>query len=262
MRACEAKKQFLKVMRQFHRHQPWRVFADFCEMAALSLYNVVPQSHEVERQYSKVVEGYSPEEMELFPKLLALAVEALDREYCDFLGDVFQELELHNHWKGQFFTPLDVCKAIAAMQLDGVKAAIERKGFVTVQEPACGAGAMLIGLCEAMRDAGVNYQEHMHVTAIDVDPTAAQMCYIQLTLLHVPAVVFIGNTLSLELRQAYKTFAHHIGFWDSKLSRGHLLGYEPSGEPLLAEAPCEEQRAEPDVVLDPVQLDLFEEATA
>ena len=264
MRSSEAKKEFMKIMRQFHRHQPWRVFSDFCEMSALSLLNVLPRCEQIEQQYLKVAGGYEKEEIEYFPKLLSLVVEALEHEYRDFLGEVFQDLELSNHWKGQYFTPFDVCKAIARMNLDFMKETIESKGFVTVMEPACGAGAMIIGLCEALYDAEINYQEHVHVFAVDVDPTAAYMCYIQLTLLHVPAIVYVGNSLSLEMRKELPTFAHHCGFWGNKIRRGHLLGYEPDSDdrPEIETIKRTELPIKADVILEPVQLDLFKEETA
>ena len=44
------------------------------------------------------------------------------------------------------------------------------------------------------------------------------MCYLQLSLLHIPAEIVIGNTLSLEVRSVMRTPAHYLGFWDSKLA--------------------------------------------
>src|SRR5579863_8704513 len=43
-----------------------------------------------------------------------------------------------------------------------------------------------------------HYQKHLHVTAVDVDPKCVHMTYLQLSLLHVPAIVVHGNSLSLE----------------------------------------------------------------
>ena len=51
---------------------------------------------------------------------------------------------------------------------------IERgDGFITLCEPAVGAGAMVIAAAEAVTAGGHNHQRHMHVTAVDVDTTAA-----------------------------------------------------------------------------------------
>ena len=66
---------------------------------------------------------------------------------------------------------------------------------------------------------GVNYQQHLHVTCIDTDIKAVHMAYIQLSLLHVPAVVIHGNTISGECWGEWRTPAHVLGFWDVKLRR-------------------------------------------
>jgi hypothetical protein len=79
---------------------------------------------------------------------------------------------------------------------ESVKAIIGDHGFVTAMEPACGAGSMVIALAEAMRNLGINYQRHLHVTAIDIDPRAIHMAYVQFSLLHVPAHLMVGNSLS------------------------------------------------------------------
>jgi hypothetical protein len=45
------------------------------------------------------------------------------------------------------------------------------------------------------------------------------MCYIQLSLWGVPAVVVVGNTLANECREAFYTIGHHMGGWKWKLAR-------------------------------------------
>ena len=55
-----------------------------------------------------------------------------------------------------------------------------------------------IATAQALRDEGINYQQAMHATCIDIDATAVHMAYVQLTLLHIPVIVIHGNALSLE----------------------------------------------------------------
>lgn len=45
------------------------------------------------------------------------------------------------------------------------------------------------------------------------------MCYLQLSLWNVPAVVIVGNTLAMEVREAFYTPAHYLGFWSARLRR-------------------------------------------
>jgi len=44
------------------------------------------------------------------------------------------------------------------------------------------------------------------------------MCYLQLSLWHIPAEVIIGNTLSMEFRQKLYTPAHYLGNWSYRLT--------------------------------------------
>ena len=56
-----------------------------------------------------------------------------------------------------------------------------------------------------MREYGVNYQAVMEVQAIDIDVLCVDMCYIQLTLLHISAEVIHGNSLSFEVFRVWYT---------------------------------------------------------
>jgi len=38
---------------------------------------------------------------------------------------------------------------------------------------------------QEIRDACINYQQHLHVTAIDIDPKCVHMAYVQFALLHI-----------------------------------------------------------------------------
>ena len=202
-----------------HRHRPHSVFSDFCEMAALSMSNAVDLSQYAPREarYLEIVKGYSADEVARFPQMLACVTEALEARMHDCLGQLFMSLEMGNHWKGQFFTPYELAGLMARVTLHDAKEQSQQRGHITVMEPAAGAGAMVIAIADAMREQGLNYQQCLHVTAIDVDPTAAHMCYVQLALLHVPAVVVVGNSLSLEERGHWFTPAHVLGGWGQRL---------------------------------------------
>lgn len=232
-----------------HRHDLWRVFSDFVEMAALSIANRVDlrQYEPREARYMQLINAYEHDERKLFPDMLGALVEALEEKRTDVLGEVFMELELGNKWAGQFFTPQCICDLMAAFTLVGAAEQLERQEFITIHEPACGGGAMLIGVVNHLHEQGIDYQNRIHVSAIDLDLKAVHMAYIQLSLLGVPAVVIHGNSLTLEERSHWYTPAHLLGFWDSKLRRHARAEVEaaPSPAPIAAE---------------PVQASLFEVA--
>src|SRR5206468_2986523 len=160
--------------------------------------------------------------------------------YDDVLGKTFMELELANKDAGQFFTPYSLCQAMARMSVDdGIKSAIEQRGFVTVSDPACGGAATLIAFCEAVREAGLNPQTQVHVTAQDVDIRCVHMAYVQLSLLNIPAVVVCGNSLTLEERSRWYTPAHILGGWNWRLRAGRTDAKpdEPTPAPVAITAP-------------------------
>jgi len=87
------------------------------------------------------------------------------------------------------------------------------------QEPAVGSGAMIIALTEAILATGFNYQQLLQVTAVDIDPRAVHMAYIQFSLLHIPATIIVGDSLAMRFREEWNTMAHVMGGWSAKLVR-------------------------------------------
>lgn len=235
------RRNLIKLLEQAsRRHHLWEVFGDFIEMAALAMANSVDlaQREPREARYLQRIKRYEPDEQRLFPKMLGELVMALEYGPDDVLGKVFGELDLGNSARGQFFTPYELCKLMARLNIgDGaeVRERIEQRGFIRMNEPAAGAGAMVIAMTEAMQDRQINYQQHLHVTAQDVDSRAVHMAFLQFSLLHIPAVVILGNTLALEEREHWYTPAHILGLWGTKLRRGYALRSAMDERP--AEAP-------------------------
>ncbi|MDC9715047.1 MAG: hypothetical protein PSN36_04415 [Gammaproteobacteria bacterium] len=65
---------------------------------------------------------------------------------------------------------------------------------------------------------GHNPADKLWVQCTDIDRLAALMCYVQLSLWHVPAQVVVGNSLTLETREVFYTPAHYMGSWDMRLN--------------------------------------------
>lgn len=217
------------VEQQAHSRSTYDVFRDFVEAAALSLSCAVDLATRDSREarYGQILQRYSEQERLAFPQMFGELVMALEADPGDALGQVFGTLELHNKWVGQFFTPDHICRLLADITLvdpEGLREHVAERGFITLMEPAVGAGAMVIAFAQAMRAHGVNYQQHLHVTAVDVDARAVHMAYVQFSLLHIPAIVITGNTITLEEREHWYTPAHVMGLWDDKLRRGYALG--------------------------------------
>lgn len=224
MAVKDAAKEFEKLIRTMvHKNPLWRVFSDFCELGALAFSNVVIKDPEREARYLKLINSYDKEDRDKFPHLLAWATEGVDLD-TDFLGRMFMTLELSNHWRGQFFTPMEIARTLSELTLSDAKNVVKERGFITVSDPACGAGALIIGAAAVLYSQDINPQQCMHVTAVDIDSTAAHMCFIQLSMLGIPAHVVIGDVLRMEERAVLTTPAHFTGGWDRKLKRGYALG--------------------------------------
>lgn len=202
MEKKDYKKEFCTLMDKFaFRYSRWQVWNDFLSLSALSLANVMPgpENGEREEQYLSIMNSYQKEDQEAFPKMLGLVVLALEENpEQDFLGSLYHYLDLQQEQKGQFFTPYHICHFMSELQFagDGKEVQIEKKGHISVNDPACGAGAMLIAFANVAKKHGINYQKQVLFIAQDIDRTAAMMCYIQLSLLGCPAIVAVGDSLA------------------------------------------------------------------
>ena len=88
---------------------------------------------EREKLYLEIINRYNEQERNLFPELCANVITALESNPAqDFLGSIYMELGLGNHWKGQFFTPYSVCQCMAAMTLNNPVEQIRQKGYITI----------------------------------------------------------------------------------------------------------------------------------
>lgn len=199
-----ANKEFMKIFRSFsQKHRSWDIWRDFVTMFACSISNAVDKTHYEEREalYMDIIRQYSKEEQQLFPKLAAQMVLALEQNpEQDFLGGIFMELNLGSHSGGQYFTPYCVCQVMASITSNDLYEQVKENGYVTINDCACGAGATLIaGINEARKqlsEKSLNFQNHILVSGQDIDRIAAYMCYIQLSLLGVAGYIKVGNTLT------------------------------------------------------------------
>lgn len=198
--ASKSEKQFLDTFNSLcYTRNAWEVWADFIIVTACSIANSVDHEgdahDECEKEYAKCVERLGS--VETAAKLFACVVDALEENpEQDFLGNLFMKLNLGNHWKGQFFTPYHVCKTMAAITADNVESTVADKGWASVNDPACGAGATLVAMANTLREHGIDYRNHLLFVAQDIDRVAGLMCYIQLSLLGCAGYVVIANTLS------------------------------------------------------------------
>jgi hypothetical protein len=191
----------------------YRIFSDWLKCAAICCHqepyhqNLCPIDSEFERleaQYMATIKGYSRAELDIFTELFSITYLALQDRKHDFLGQTYMQLELGNSHAGQYFSPYEVSLLMAKMTISNTDSIIQEKGFLSVQEPACGAGGMLIAVAQVLEERGHGVQT-MFFDATDIAEDAANMCYVQCAMLGMFGVVHYGNSLSRE-------------FWDHRIT--------------------------------------------
>lgn len=208
-------------------HSVWSVFSDFVELGALCIANSCSSNKDGvwekrETQYLTTISKYSENEQKLFPEMFADLVQALEYELTwanaptDVLGTLFHELELHNKYKGQFFTPQDVCNMMGAIAFSDKEVQLKECGYLSLHELCCGSGAMVLGLAKAMMDTELNYCTQLVAQATDIDVKCVHMCYLPLSLYGIPAVVTHGNTLTCEEWSRWETPIYIVGGWERR----------------------------------------------
>lgn len=201
--SIDHRKEFLKKFKDLaYGRNLFDVWNDFVMFASCTISNAFDKMNLDKREdlYMRIIAKYRDTGRFIFPELLALTVDALEKNPDqDFLGNIFMELGLVNKHNGQYFTPYDVAKMMAEITLGDVEDTLAKSGAVTIHDSCCGSGTLLIAAVNTAKqklyNIGVNFQNVVFVSAQDIDQTVAAMCYIQLSLLGVAGYVKVGNSL-------------------------------------------------------------------
>jgi hypothetical protein len=233
-------KQFIRGLERLDYSRSKRdKFCDLIELAYCAFAKLtaptVERAAQLEARYMSIVGRYGDKAaIRAYPELLALAMDAVYSERTDFLGRVSSELGVLNAQQGQFFTPYPVALFMARLSMEGLVETVRQKGYVTVQDPAAGAGGLLLAYAQALEDAQFDPTSTLLASAVDVNALAFQMCFLQLTWRGIPALVQRGNSLSREIYESAWTPAAQLFY----ARHGHLL-------------PADEETSKPGEVGDP-----------
>lgn len=220
MNPVEAVKAFINGLEKLDRSRSiGEKFRDLMELGYCAFAKRAASGNradQLEARYMSIVNRYSDKDtIRAYPELIALAWETVASGRNDFLGHVSGQIAVLDARNGQFFTPYAVSRLMAELTVDGVDHIIQQRGYITVSEPACGAGGMVLAVADKLEHMGYNPTLHMLVQAIDVSALAYYMAYLQLTWRGLAAAVIRGNTLSLEVFESAWTigaaafFDHH-----------------------------------------------------
>jgi type I restriction-modification system DNA methylase subunit len=208
-----------------HRHDTKRVFDAFTRFAACAL---AAQTREAE--YLEESKHWGKTELNLFGKALgALVLEMESKPFEDVLGGYYMEFALSSkgqQWNGEFHTPKTICDFMARMILGDMES-FPADGPITICEPACGAGAMILSFGEACLP---EVRRRLRVTAIDISRTACDMAFVNTTLWGIPTRIIHGNSLSNDYWAAWSNI-HYISPWLPLLLRPQAPEAAEQGQP-------------------------------
>lgn len=203
-----AKQEIVRMIRSMSgRFSGYQIFSDWVECSALAISNTCRLHHDKiwqdrEDRYIAIMQKYSDDEKTKFAEMLAFLTEAYEEDLTDVLGEVYMEAQLGSKETGQFFTPFHLSELCAKLvNPDSTSSFCDK--MTELNEPSCGAGGMIIATAAAMKAAGIDYQTHLRVVAQDLDWRCVYMCYVQLSLLGIDAVVVQGDTLQDPYRKGY-----------------------------------------------------------
>ena len=236
-------KEFISKLQNLdHSRRVDNVFQDFLKLSTYAIAQPFYRSPEIEQNYLDIINRYTKKQAEEFSKLLAFLVMALEEKHQDFLGCVYMKLNLGNVANGQFFTPYHVSKMMAEICFVDIEKQLEERDFITLSEPCCGSGAMIIAYAQTLKEQGYNYQNQLFVEAVDIDELCFLMTYLQLSLYGIPARVMLGDTLAWKFSQMFYTPMYFINGFFYKLKKQNKV-----------------PKTDTDSIITPTQLSLFKE---
>lgn len=121
--------------------------------------------------------GLTGDEDQLAITLVDFIRTTYREEIRDVLGTIYMRLDPKRE-KGQFFTQHDVC-------FDRTE-----YGFLTVTDPTCGSGNMLLAAANFLDGMGIDIRNEVVFLGSDIDPICVKMTAIQLGILDVTFNVF------------------------------------------------------------------------
>ncbi len=208
-----------------HGHDTRRVFDAFVRFAACAL---AAQTREAE--YLEEVKRWQKPELELFAEAFGTLVSEMEsKPFEDIIGGYYMEFAISTkgqQWGGEYHTPKPICDMMARMTLGDMES-LPADQPITVCEPACGAGAMILSVGEA---CSPEVRRRLRVTAIDINRTACDMAFINTTLWGIPTRIIHGNSLSNEYWAAWSNI-HHIAPWLPYVLRPQTPEAREQGQP-------------------------------
>lgn len=209
------KDDFKDIARKYDEHT---LLYDFVKMVAISIYNAIAHNEQMEKEYLLTIKKYDKETQQIIPRMYANLVLAYETagEIIDIFSVFYEDGGFRNKHLAQYFTPNHISMfmgEIAIATEKNLDKIIKEKDFITMMEPTCGAGGMILAFAKALGNHDINYQQQLLVEATDISDMCVYMTYIQLSLYGIPAVVHCGDTLTQKMRFKMETPFFFLNYW-------------------------------------------------
>lgn len=185
-------------------HRLGRVFRDWMALAVFAFERNDDEYLERLDRYDRVSDEDTKREVaDAFSRALGELVILTSEADRPVVGDVYEQVGNQADEFGQYFTPWHVSLAIAQINFadeDGSDATVANP--LTIADPACGSGRMLVAAAKTMHDR--NPETPVFVRGTDKDRTCARMAVVNLVIAGVPGVIRCGDSLTLEIHRAWE----------------------------------------------------------
>ena len=179
---CRPYRDLLKVFennRVFAHMHPYDLFRQWLE-AVWALLNLPLDA----QAFKTTLDAFTYEQGRDLGRLFGLYVETVELlPFRDVLGSLFMKLDINSVRNGEFFTPWPIAEMMAMMTFDrdDFLNLVKERGEVSVCDPACGSGVMLLAYGKVVNDAlGRDGTNRLRLYGMDIDSRCVNMCRIQL----------------------------------------------------------------------------------
>jgi ribosomal protein L11 methylase PrmA len=179
-----------------YKYDKFRVFDDFLTMSVCAFHPVNIQSlgqekdADNEKLYMDTIARYDKEFVREMAAMLPLYMIFVHQNpFVDGLGDVYMEY-LSNKYKGQFFTPTDICRMMAVTTI------VTGDKHKRVLDPAVGSGRMILAAAEI---APQNL-----FFGNDIDLTCVKMCLLNCYLNGLSAEICWGDSIAMDYWKVWR----------------------------------------------------------
>ena len=195
--------------------------SDVFECSAIAVSNKIDlKNYNIrEEKYKNIMKKYDKEMRflisDIFSRLYVLLSSQIEVGFNDYLGELYMMSETSNNKSGQFFTPYHVSKMCAelAVEKNLVEECISTDKIITMHEPTVGSGGMVLALADVLyNNYHFNISRNLFVECGDIDSRCVHMCYLQLSLAGIPAVIYHRDCLSLKTWDKWQTPAYIMQF--------------------------------------------------